>query len=214
MKLTAITCTYERPEALALCARYMGRQTRPPDQWLILAGPEPMREKVLAAVEGGQVNGDGLIFVEDDDWFGPGWLAWCEKQLEKYAIVGQGNALFYQVRYRWWSECRNVRHASLCQTAITSDVYESLCSTIKAYDSPFFDTRLWMLDESKYLHLPQRQEDRHVIGIKGMPGGRRGYSGEHVNSHPCGIVPDPSLFKLWQLIGDEAENYLPFHDLR
>lgn len=210
MRITALTCTADRPEALALCHRWMERQTRQPDQWLILDDPHiPMPQKVLYAVASGAVKGDGLIFVEDDDVFFPGWLAWCEKQLNKFDLVGQGYAIYYHVGRRWWSECRNVRHASLCQTAITSDLFEPLCNTIKAFDSPFFDTRIWMLECAKYLHLPKTDAERLVIGMKGLPG-KVGYSDVHDQKVPPGVHSDPALVKLWKLIGRDALLYGKF----
>ena len=209
MKLTSLTCTYQRPKAFALCERYMARQTRQPDQWLVLDGPEPMRKKVLAAVAGGKVEGDAIVFFEDDDWVAPTWLEWCERQLARgFDIVGQGNALYYHARRRWWSECRNNRHASLCQTAIARTLFEPLCNLIPAYDNEFFDTRLWRIDANRYLHLPNDGE-RLVIGMKGMPG-KPGYSGEHRNTDPPGVHSDPALLKLWKLIGEDALNYEQF----
>ena len=84
MKLTAITCTTPaRAEALELCKEYVARQTRQPDQWLILDGPEPMQNKLADAISGGKVEGDYVVFAEDDDWFSPHWFKWCEDRLAR-----------------------------------------------------------------------------------------------------------------------------------
>ena len=209
MKITAVTCTYERPQAFALCERYIARQTRAPDQWLVLDGPEPMGTKLLNAIKGGKIEGDGVVVWEDDDYYTPGWIKWCAAYLERYAIVGQGKALYYHVGRRWWSNCGNTRHASLCQTAFRRDLLECVINVIESYDNQFFDTRIWRLDRSKYLHLPQEHE-RMVIGIKGMPG-RLGYSQEHANVTPPGAHADPALFDLWRMIGEDASAYAPFY---
>lgn len=209
MKLTALTCTYQRPEAFELCKKYEKRQTRLPDEWLVMEGPEPMREKVLRAIEQNMVTGDALIFMEDDDWYAPGWFAWCEKHLAQYDIVGQGNALYYHVARRWWSECRNTRHASLCNTAINRSMFQPLVNLIKGFDNQFFDTRLWRLDKRRYLHLPKDGE-RLVVGLKGMPG-LLGYSHEHKSSIPKGVTLDPALMKLWQVLGPDAAPYAKFY---
>lgn len=210
MKLTAITATYQRTEAFALCQKYMARQTRQPDQWLILDGPEPMREKVENAFRSGKVEGDMCVFFEDDDYVAPTWLEWCEKQIEKgYDIVGQGNALYYNVGRRWWSECKNVRHASLCQTAIRRTLYGPLINILGAYDNQFFDTRLWRIECNRYLHLPKDGE-RLVIGLKGLSG-KLGYSGEHKQVNPPGVKLDPSMLRLWQIIGKDAASYGKFY---
>ncbi len=208
MKISAITCTYERPQALKLCEKYMARQTRQPDQWLILDGSGPMSDKVLRAVSSG-IEGDVLVFFEDDDYYFPTWIEWCEKQISKgFDIVGQGKALYYHVGRRWWSDCKNVRHASLCQTAISRSLFEPLTELIPAYDNQFFDTRLWRIECNRYLHLPKEGE-RLVIGMKGLPG-KLGYSNEHRTRTPPGVNADPSLAYLWKLIGKDALNYAPF----
>ena len=210
MKITALTCTFERPQAFALCQQYVARQTRQPDQWLILDGPEPMREKVLKAIRSGAIEGDAVVFFEDDDFVAAGWLAWCEKHLARHDIVGQGHALYYHVRQRWMSNCRNTRHASLCQTAMRSHLLPQLALLIEAFDNNFFDTRLWRLNARRYLHIPKDGE-RLVVGIKGMPG-KLGYSHEHANMIPKDVTIDPSLFHLWQHIGADALNYSSFYD--
>lgn len=212
MKLTAITATYNRPEAIAICRRYVERQTRPPDQWLVLDGPEPMPEKILAAIEGGRIEGEAVAFFEDDDWFRPDWLEWVEGAIKGgYEIVGEGNAVYYQVRNRWFSECKNVRHAALVQTAVHRDLLESVADVIRSYRSPFFDTRLWQLAANKFLALPKSPAERRVVGIKGMYGSA-GYSGEHNSFLPEGVSADPSALQLWRWIGADASNYLRFYD--
>lgn len=210
MKITAITCTFNRPEAMALCTKYVERQTRKPDQWLILDGPEPMPQKILSAIEGGRIEGDVIAFMEDDDFFRADWLEWVTGGIERgYEIIGEGHAVYYQVRHRWWSECRNVRHAALVQTAIHRDLLEETANVIRSYKSPFFDTRLWQLDANKFLALPETNKDRRVVGIKGMYGAA-GYSGEHAAVLPEGTHPDPSMIQLWRWIGPDANAYLNF----
>ena len=211
MKLTAITCTWNRPEAFKLCQKYVSRQTRQPDQWLVLDGPGKMGDKVLAAIEAGKIEGDAILWTEDDDYIFPGWFAWCEKYLDKgYEVVGQGNAFYYNVTRRWWSNCHNTRHASLCQTAITADWLEVVTNVIRSFDNQFFDTRLWRLERNRYLHLPTEAE-MLVIGIKAMPG-CPGYSGEHRQVNPDGVTKDDTLDKLRELIGNDADAYAPFYD--
>lgn len=213
MKLTAITATYQRPEAMRLCERYLKRQTRQPDQWLVLDGPEPMRLKVLAAIEGGRVEGDAVAFVEDDDHYRADYLAWVEERIGRgYDIVGEGMAVYYNVNHRWWSECRNVRHAALCQTSVHASMLENVASVIKAFDSPFFDTRVWRLEGNPFLHLPRHPGERRVIGIKGQfgDGAQQGYSGEHRDANPPGTHADPSMIQLWRWVGDDAAEYSRF----
>jgi hypothetical protein len=207
VKITAITCTFERPAALELCRKYMARQTRQPDQWIILDGPEPMIEKLLNAFEAGKIEGEKIVFMEDDDFYRSDWVEWCERMLEKYELVGEGMAIYYNVRKRWWSQCNNHTHASLCQTAIRRSMFETLCNIIRAHNCPWIDTQLWKIECDKMLSCSHRR----VIGIKGMPG-KAGYSREHHKFDPQGCVRDPSLKKLFELIGPDASAYLPFYD--
>lgn len=215
MKLTAITCTHERPAAFDLCRTYVLRQTRPADQWLVLDGPEPMQLKVLAAIEHGAIEGDAIVFAEDDDWFRADWFAWCEAQIEKgFELAGEGNIAYYNVRHRWWSECGNDKHAALCQTVLHRDLLPTLANVIKSFDSAFFDLRIWQVECSKRLFMPRRPEDRHLVGIKGITGtgGATGYSDEHRAVLPVETNPDPSLLQLWKWIGADAARYAGFYE--
>lgn len=213
MKITAITATYQRPQAYELCKRYMASQTRQPDQWLVLDGPEPMGQKLLGCVRSGVIEGDAIVIWEDDDLYLPDWIEWCEAQLNKgYSIVGEGLAIYYNVRRRWMSNCLNTRHASLCQTAFTRDLLPALDNIIESFDNQFFDTRLWRLNVNKHLYLP-KDGIRRVIGMKGMPG-TKGYSAEHSQVCPPGTVADPSLYHLWNLVGPYAGNYSDFYFLK
>lgn len=213
MKVTAVTATYERPDALRLCEKYLARQTRPPDQWLVLDGKERMQRKVLDAIDAGKIEGDVIVWFEDDDWYRPDWVSWCAEQIEKgYELVGEGHAAYYNVAFRWWSECRNVRHAALCQTAMHADLLPTLANVIRSYDWPFFDVRIWQVECGKFLALPKTAAQRRVLGIKGIRGLDRvfGYSGEHRDRLPGGARSDPSLLQLWKWVGDDAQNYSGF----
>lgn len=216
MNVTAITCTHNRPAALDLCRPMLNGQTRRPEQWLLLDGPEPMRLKVLRAIEENAIEGEAVVFFEDDDYFRSDWIEWVVGRLEAgYDVAGEGNAAYYHVGNRWWSECGNKRHAALCQTAVTSDVLPFIANVIKSYDSPFFDTRLWEFGGGKTLALPKDPSERRVVGIKGIKGegGATGYSGEHRQIMPEGTHADPSLLQLWKWIGSDAGNYSKFWNL-
>ena len=211
MKLTALTCTYNRPEAFSLCEKYVARQTRQPDQWLVLDGPEPMHVKVADAIRDGKIEGDAILWTEDDDWISTRWFEWCEKRLDKgFELVGQGMAFYYNVNHRWWSNCNNVRHASLCQTAMRSSLLPHTWNIIHDFGCPWIDVQLWNIECNKYLHLPKDGEYL-VVGIKGMPG-TKGYSREHRQVNYEGNEKDLDLAKLRSQIGDDADLYAPFYD--
>ena len=212
MKLTAITATCPgREDAFELCKTYVARQTRQPDQWLVLDEPKPMHLKVADAIAQGKIEGDAVLFTEDDDHIDARWFAWCEDRLAKgYDLVGQGNALFYNVAHRWWSNCSNVRHASLCQTAIRRTLLPQVYNICVDFGCPWIDVQLWNIECRKYLHLPKEGESL-VIGIKGLCGAK-GYSREHRQVNYEGNAPDLDLAKLRSLIGDDAMLYEKFYN--
>ena len=95
-KLTVITPTGDRPEALALLQRWIQNQTRRPDQWLIVDdGKIPVNPKHFPtasvirreprAGEGHSLGlnlamalpfvlGDKVVIMEDDDFYGRDYL--------------------------------------------------------------------------------------------------------------------------------------------
>lgn len=172
-----------------------------------------MREKVLRALKDDDIEGDCLIFFEDDDLVRADWIDWCVKKIESgYEMVGEGNAVYYNVAHRWWSECMNKRHAALCQTAISRDMFTALENVIEGHQSQFFDVRIWQVDCSKMLALPKAPAERRVIGIKGIRNakGEYGYSGEHRDILPQGVHADPSMLQLWKWADDDAAAYSKF----
>src|SRR6185369_16758975 len=99
--ITAITPTADRPEAFALCERWMARQTIKPDQWIVADGgqvpvrctmgqthihdPRPagaanLAHNLLNAISA--VKGEVVAIVEDDDWYSPKHLETMVRLLE------------------------------------------------------------------------------------------------------------------------------------
>lgn len=168
-----------------------------------------MQTKVSDAIRAGRVEGEGIVWFEDDDWFAPDWIEWCEKWLEQgYDLIGEGQAIYYNVNHRWWSNCGNVRHASLCQTAMRAKLLPRVLNIIEDFNCPWIDVQLWLAECTKRLRLPAEGR-RRVIGIKGMPG-TKGYSREHRQVTNPGNEPDYDLSALVQLIGGDAQNYEPY----
>lgn len=238
MNVTAITCTGNRPEAFALCEKYMARQLFQPAQWMVLCDGETptactmgqtfahspawrglgsMMAKLRFAFDSGLIKGDAVAFVEDDDWFGPDYLL---RQVARMAagldLVGEGWAIYYNVRGRWWHRNGNKLHASLCQTMVARKLYERV-RALCASDDFWLDVRLWALPCARQVFPPGVRPS--LVGIKGMPGRlvqlpgketRTGYGMGHNLKDKNGI-PDPELKHLRALIGaQDAEAYAPF----
>ena len=235
MKLTVITPTGARQEAFKLCERYVSRQTLQPHQFIVMDDEVPrtictmgqeyifcpqfkgrmsLLNKIAFLISSGKVTGDALVFVEDDDWYHPKWLQFCSDQLEKYDMIGEGHAIYYNVRYRYWIDYRNMSHSSLCSTAIRSNLFPKvleLCDTTTNKD-PFLDQRIWLdnggIKCSKRVFRPDA--GRLVIGIKGMPG-RAGYNVGH-DKMAQDAIRELNMAKLRTLIGSDADAYEQFYN--
>src|SRR5690348_14960074 len=125
MKLTVLTTACARPEAFALCEKYIKNQSRQPDQWLVLDDDDPktictlgqeyyhwpecrgrgsLTRKITKALKENLIKGDAIVIAEDDDAYAPTYLETVEKWLAEADIVGEGNATYYNVIYRAWFE--------------------------------------------------------------------------------------------------------------
>lgn len=217
---------------MALCERWMARQTVKADQWLVVDDdrlyptkctmgqeyhliPESDRAHSLPAklryiFDNNLVRGDVLIFAENDDWYSPDYVEQMANHLKSVCLVGEGRAFYYHVRWRCYWEHNNLGHASLCSTAIARQGYAYLHKLVRDMpDNPFLDCQLWpqLPFTKRILGAEQR---RTVIGMKCMPG-VTGYVGQHRNREH-GVREDPQLVKLREMIGDDADAYAGFYD--
>lgn len=230
MNITLITPTGDRPEAFALCERYMRRQTKQPMQWLVyddgkiptectmgqeyyycpeFAGQGSLAKKIFDAFKCGKIKGDAAAIIEDDDWYSKDYLQTQANAMTVHNtdLVGEGCALYYNVARRWWYEHGNMRHASLCQTVIGRKLFPLVADLCMRNHNPFLDVRLWQFAEKKYMYPPLRNK-RLLVGIKSMPG-RPGYGTGHNKDRNAN--QDPKLGKLISLIGPhDARVYSQF----
>lgn len=236
MNLSVITPTGDRPEAFALCERWMSRQTLQPIQWIVLddgtiptkcnlkqeyiycpefLGQESLVRKIHYAIEQNIIKGDAIVFFEDDDWYAPNYLELINARLHERDLVGEGKALYYNVEERWWAPHSNMKHASLCQTALRRSLFPILLDQCKKDTNAFIDCRFWADPRvvSKKVFDPIDNKPS-CVGIKSMPG-RRGYGVGHiinrVGKHNRPTNPDPTLAKLTELIGRDAEVYISYY---
>ncbi len=238
MKISVVTCTFNRPVAFALLERWMAAQTRKPDQWLVLEdsetptpctmgqqhvylpemrGPNSMVNKLRHALENNLITGDILVLAEDDDIYMPDYLAWVESALVTLDLIGEGRNLYYNVRNRWWFDHGNTGHASLCATSMKRAAFPALLKVCidsakrPEKDRPFIDSQLWaQFTGKKRVFDPIAMKRRLTIGIKAMPGAKGYGSGHDVDSGWA--IRDPKLIKLRELIGERADDYAGFYD--
>lgn len=221
MRLSLVTCTGARPEAFALCERWMSRQSVAWDQWVVVDDCEP-ETKLTCGQESvkprppwapgsitlgrnlfeglKRVNGDVIAVIEDDDWYAPNYLERTLDLIEKAPLVGEGWARYYNVRSRRYTEQANARHACLACTAWRSELTQSVIDVLTRLGRPCYDLSIWRAIQDFALSL----SERNYVGIKGMPG--RGGIGIGHTDHLC-RHDDPKLEKLREWIGDDATVY-------
>ena len=231
MKLAALTPTGDRPQAFALCQRFMNRQHRTPDVWFItddgatettvqpaadyaiatLRLPRwdkpghSQHRNMLALLDAAEASDcDAFVIVEDDDYVGPKYLEVCEQHLATADLIGEIPAKYYNVRTRHWREFQNTYHASLCQTAFRRSMIQPLRDVIAT--GQMIDMTFW----PKYLSRGRLWEGRNVVGMKSMPG-RGGVSDAHRKTASWGHA-DPNLEKLREWIGADAALYAGYVD--
>lgn len=231
--LTLITCTGGRPQAFAMCASFVERQTwTGPFQWVVVDDVSmefpislQLQHKLLTQIipspkwQPGQntlarnlriaipeVVYDKVLFIEDDDWYAPTYCAERAARLEHAAIVGELISKYYNVRTRQYRIMKNAASASLCQTGIRAELLPVLADVCREPD--FIDGRLWM--QVRGDHRDLKCVGTGCIGIKGMPG-RAGIGVGH-RPHDCTAAwgDDQDLIVLRTWVGDDVELYKEF----
>jgi predicted O-methyltransferase YrrM len=209
----------------------MARQTVKPFQWIVLCdGDEPTKctmgqqfiycpevkgsaslsKKFQLLLRTNIVKGDAIIIAEDDDFYSPNWLEFCQDKLAHFDLIGEGMAVYYNVSGRWWYEHGNMSHSSFCSTAFKRSIFPILLE-VSENPNPFLDARLWkaVVQRKKVFNpFENPSKKRLVVGMKGLPG-RKGYGQGHVNKDPS-AKDDLDLSKLKSLIGDDYLNYVNF----
>jgi len=225
-----LTATGSRPEAMALCYRWMRAQTyggsvvwiivddgtEPtirevmPSNWqLVYIRPSPLWQpgrntqarNLLKGIEACDLKLP-LAVIEDDDHYACDWLGHVSQQLQSAELVGEFRARYYNVALKRGRQLSNTKHSSLCSTAMRGSVIDSFRKAC-VMSKNFIDITLWKYGSyglSKKLFGGNR-----VVGIKGLPG-RSGIGMGHRNDFSGQSDPSGSLLKSW--IGDDARHYL------
>lgn len=223
--LTLLTATGARPQAWALCERWMARQTYAGAvRWVIVDdGPEaqPVRfsregwtlevirpepawqpgqntqARNLAAGLRQIGDQERVAVIEDDDWYATDWLEAVDAALDRHALVGEGLARYYNVRTGVHRQLRNNKHASLCSTAMRGLALRRFRS-VCASRPKFIDIVLWAAGGG---HL---MPGHRVVGLKGLSG-RGGIGMGHAAAFSGNVDADGSALRAW--IGEDAEAY-------
>jgi glycosyltransferase involved in cell wall biosynthesis len=169
MKLTVITPhrSPERKPFLDFLKDMMARQTRQPDQWLIVDYPATDDNCDLTArIKFGmqQAIGDYVLIMEDDDWYSPQYIETmaiaCGHGRD---IVGVRPSMMYNLNCRRYVEYKHPGRSSLFMTAIRRE--SVLTRRVWPNDSdPFLDLHLWRTLQNGYVFV--HGDPYLAVGIK------------------------------------------------
>lgn len=230
MKVTAITPTRDRPQAFRLCERWMARQTRWPDQWLVVdsgevspaqctlgqthihhpaaaTGSRDLAGKLIRGLHA--ATGDVIVFIEDDDWYPPNYIERCLQNLSGQAIItGSGQQRHYNLQWRSSRVFTNPSGSCLCSTAIRRELKGLALDAAResfVQDDYLTDRRIWKAVMQQRFSYAQYGVS-WFVGIKGLPG-TAGLGDGHRPDQRWN--PDPHHQRLIQWIGHEdAQTYL------
>jgi len=198
MKISVITPTGGRPLAFELCELWMSRQTRQPDEWIVVDDyPIPTKctmgqtiirrepfwspntgvtlvKNLIEAIK--VVTGDIVIVIEDDDWYHPDYIKTIIEKFEQSDennqfphLVGVARAVYYNINNYSYQIYNNIHYASLCQTSFSVKLIPQVQILANFFvKEKWFDGYLWKF--SKCLKFTFLNKYSLSIGIKGLPG--------------------------------------------
>jgi len=142
-----------------------------------------------------------VFIIEDDDYYRPIYLERMMVNLKIFSAIGEKMTIYYNVTWRKYITNANTIHASLFQTAFTTELIPLM---LRCHKHKFIDAEFWKLATNKYLF----KENDLAIGMKGMPG-RAGIGAGH--GRLMNMNPDNDMKHLKKLIGGDAELYKKYY---
>lgn len=220
--VTLITPTGDRPEAFALCERWIEQQRYTGDiQWIVVDDghvPTQVNEADLvlrpAPMDGHSlsrnlrealphIRGEHVLIVEDDDYYGPDYVSVMVGRLQHADLVGEFGAKYYYLREHRWRHNVHEKHASLCRTGFNRSVLQTFRNCITGTDHPSVDLRLWQQwDGSALYWTDEAGTSRMCVGLKGVSG-RQSYGWKPSRNAQ---YDDGTKLRLW--LGDDSVHYL------
>lgn len=247
--ITCITATGDRPICFDLLRKWVNDQKVKPDQWIIVDdGDNPIPEIIIQSLPLFSqyirrepknndpnftlslniqealkyVNGDKIIFLEDDEYYAPEYIQIISDKLDQYNIVGLSRSRYYHLPSFTYYIHPNIDHASLAQTAFKKSV---LSIFEQLLEDSFIDLRLWnkfidkrFINHKKILHCGEFKKESEFllfndaafqqylyVGMKGLPG-RKGIGNGHSSK---GIFdPNKQMLKNWIINKDHYDQYI------
>lgn len=254
-RISAITCTGDRPVCLSLSKQWMKDQIVKPMEWIIVDdGKTPLDEDIIdslpdfatvlrrepsdddpnhtmninleVALE--YVEGDFIIFWEDDEYYSPEYLMVMAKHLEKYPVVGICKSRYYHLPSSRFFVHPNTEHASLAQTVMSVEHLKQFKELLDG--DPFVDLRIWtkivgvdiwkkkpfnlagqVINNGKgFLFDDSFTKEYLYVGMKGMPG-RSGIGSGHKGVGR--FDANHALLKVWIKNQEHLDQYLKLQDV-
>jgi len=231
-RVTLITPTGGRPEAFALCEKWMSRQTLRPSRWIVVDDCDPptrctmgqwvlrprwrwkpgmntQARNLMHALSCVKQHDGNFLFWEDDDYYGPGYTELMLERLWSAPVIGGTHAKSYHVKERVWHVADNEQHASLSQTGFHASLLPLVSGIIQA-GHKFADVEIWRALGGMGKLFPADPPAAACVGMKGMPG-RSGIGFGHLREE--GRLPwtdDRDLKVLTSWIGTAAKEYRRF----
>ena len=225
--LQLLTTTGLRPDAFALCVRWMRRQTYTgnvrwiivddgeraqalpegmPEAWEIVhVRPEPFwrdgdktQPRNLCAGLAVAQDDAPVVIIEDDDWYSADYLAVTADRLKRADMVGVGPQRWANVRFQRVGQYPARWPWNSC-IAFQPSAFAHMVH-IASTRAAYVDRDGWELFDGRKAFF----EDGRVVGIKGLPG-RTGYMPCHVREQG---TRDPGMRTLRRWIGNDVEAYL------
>lgn len=205
--VSVLTCSTKRREAMALCRRYVARQSYRDFEHVVQEGGdfwENMRDGLA------RCQGEVVVICEDDDHYPAHWVDACVKGLRDADLFGQKRIFNYHVVSRGFDNGDALRgncpmHATAFRATLIPKVlglFPKVTRVPWGAVKPRLDVDLWALNVRKQTSLML-----HVVSMKGMPG-RPGYSSAHLPFAYERYDRDGSVLR--RLIGEDAAEYEGF----
>jgi hypothetical protein len=181
--------------------RWIVSHTFPEPKWMI--GQNTQARNIVAGLKQleqmiKKIN--AIFFIEDDDWYSPGYLEKMMARMDGFDLVGETHTVYYNVQLMEWVENHNEEWSSLFQTAMKPKMIPKM---LELCNERFIDYALFKTYNGRKNLF---RAGNMAIGIKGQPG-RMGIGAGH--KHIGHAVPDPDGKKLFEFIGNDSNNY--FH---
>ena len=241
MKVSVITPVQDRPRGVDLCARWLRRQTYPIHEWIVVDDGkvpcEPKHDKAVhirrssrryislpenVFVAIGKVTGDAILYMEDDDWYGPRYVQEMVRSLEKGGIVALTGIRSYNVRFfRYGGEIRYYRELPKKKifaphSAVRRDllrVYHYAAAKAMKVKGPSrgnaFGVKLWnyawKYHADEVVLLPSK-EWVSIKGIQGRAITKAHWSERHFKNQGLPKDRDRSVLRSW--VGEEDAELL------